>query len=138
MLGSLFCKACGGILVNAANHAAANVGWGKGDKEEVRRGEEDNEEEKCESNEEDNEKEEAPGRWTFAKQLGGHRLFLKRVEGTVNRARVVPGPRREKCFFFLSSFVSHCVRWPRHFFQEVILHNQSKPTSNFNRKLSPV
>ena len=65
------------------------------DKDEVRRGEEDNEEEKCESNEEDNEKEEAPGRWTFAKQLGGHRLFLKRVEGTVNRARVVPGPRRE-------------------------------------------
>ena len=62
MLGSLFCKACGGILVNAARYAAANVGWGKEDKEEVRRGEEDNEEEKCESNDEDNDVEEVPRR----------------------------------------------------------------------------
>ena len=54
-------------MVNAASHAAANVGWGKGDKEEVRRGEEDNEEEKCESNEEDNENQEAPGPWTSVK-----------------------------------------------------------------------
>ena len=74
------------------------------DKDEVRRGEEDNEEEKCESNEEDNEKEEAPGRWTFVKQLGGHRLFLKRVEGTVNRAWGA-GPSRGKCFFSFLFFL---------------------------------